>query len=125
MHPGSEGAHAGSEEIFSILKQMRLEKDSLNSIQEERMQMILLLGLIHIWMMLAVWMLRSLSESSVACITGGDFAMQNVLLQMGLRVLAPGGMHICQLHRHIGDAYILLTNDDIFLHVSKLCIVIN
>lgn len=76
-------------------------------------------------MMLEVWMLRSLSESSVACITGGDFAMQNVLLQMGLRVLAPGGMHIRQLHRHIGDAYILLTNDDIFLHVSKLCIVIN
>ena len=29
------------------------------------------------------WMLRSLSESSVACVTS-DFAMQNVLLQMGL-----------------------------------------
>lgn len=46
------------------------------------------------------WMLRSLSESSVACVTG-DFAMQNVLLQMGLRLLAPGGMQIRQLHRYI------------------------
>ncbi|XP_027341785.1 uncharacterized protein LOC113854772 [Abrus precatorius] len=46
------------------------------------------------------WMLRSLSESSVACVTG-DFAMQNVLLQMGLRLLAPGGTQIHQLHRWI------------------------
>ncbi|KAF5729983.1 RNA-binding protein nob1 putative isoform 1 [Tripterygium wilfordii] len=46
------------------------------------------------------WMLRPLSESSVACITG-DFAMQNVLLQMGLRLLAPGGMQIRELHRWI------------------------
>ncbi|KAK7399222.1 hypothetical protein VNO78_10401 [Psophocarpus tetragonolobus] len=46
------------------------------------------------------WMVRSLSESSVACITG-DFAMQNVLLQMGLRLLAPGGTQIHQLHRWI------------------------
>ncbi|XP_004300199.1 PREDICTED: RNA-binding protein NOB1 [Fragaria vesca subsp. vesca] len=46
------------------------------------------------------WMLRSLSESSVACITS-DFAMQNVILQMGLRLLAPGGMQICHLHRWI------------------------
>ncbi|KAI8569481.1 hypothetical protein RHMOL_Rhmol02G0282400 [Rhododendron molle] len=46
------------------------------------------------------WTLRSLSESSVACITS-DFAMQNVLLQMGLRLLAPGGMQIRQLHRWI------------------------
>ncbi|XP_047324201.1 RNA-binding NOB1-like protein [Impatiens glandulifera] len=46
------------------------------------------------------WMLKSLSESSVACITS-DFAMQNVLLQMGLRLLAPGGMQIRQLHRWI------------------------
>lgn len=45
------------------------------------------------------WMLRSLSESSVACITG-DFAMQNVLLQMGLRLVAPGGMQIRELHRY-------------------------
>ncbi|XP_030472448.2 RNA-binding NOB1-like protein [Syzygium oleosum] len=46
------------------------------------------------------WVLRSLSESSVACITG-DFAMQNVILQMGLRLLASGGMQIRQLHRWI------------------------
>lgn len=46
------------------------------------------------------WMLRSLSESAVACITG-DYAMQNVILQMGLRLLAPGGMQIRQLHRWI------------------------
>lgn len=45
------------------------------------------------------WTLRSLSESSVACITG-DYAMQNVLLQMGLRLLAPGGMQIRELHRY-------------------------
>ncbi|KAL3498819.1 hypothetical protein ACH5RR_041551 [Cinchona calisaya] len=44
------------------------------------------------------WMLRSLPESSVACVTG-DYAMQNVLLQMGLRLLAPGGMQIQELHR--------------------------
>lgn len=45
------------------------------------------------------WTLRSLSESSVACITS-DFAMQNVLLQIGLRLLAPGGMQIRELHRY-------------------------
>ncbi|GAB4856874.1 hypothetical protein Ancab_014793 [Ancistrocladus abbreviatus] len=46
------------------------------------------------------WMLRSLSDSSVACVTG-DYAMQNVILQMGLRLLAPGGMQIRELHRWI------------------------
>ncbi|CAM8990501.1 unnamed protein product [Rhodiola kirilowii] len=46
------------------------------------------------------WLLKSLSDSSVACITG-DFAMQNVLLQMGLRLLAPGGMQIRQLQRWV------------------------
>ncbi|KAK4608316.1 hypothetical protein RGQ29_001930 [Quercus rubra] len=46
------------------------------------------------------WMLRSLSESSVACVTS-DFAMQNVLLQMGLHLLAPGGMQIRQLHSSV------------------------
>ncbi|XP_051119583.1 RNA-binding NOB1-like protein isoform X2 [Andrographis paniculata] len=46
------------------------------------------------------WTLRSMSESSVACITS-DFAMQNVLLQMGLRLLAPGGMQIRELHRWV------------------------
>ncbi|KAM7488156.1 hypothetical protein LguiB_025640 [Lonicera macranthoides] len=46
------------------------------------------------------WMLRSLSESNIACVTG-DFAMQNVLLQMGLRLVAPGGMQIRELHRWV------------------------
>ncbi|ONK80038.1 uncharacterized protein A4U43_C01F13110 [Asparagus officinalis] len=46
------------------------------------------------------WMLRSLSDSSVACVTS-DFAMQNVILQIGLRLLAPGGMQIRQLHRWV------------------------
>ncbi|KAJ3693891.1 hypothetical protein LUZ60_009371 [Juncus effusus] len=46
------------------------------------------------------WMLGSLSDSSVACVTA-DFAMQNVLLQIGLHLLAPGGMQIRQLHRWV------------------------
>ncbi|KAI3993988.1 hypothetical protein MKX01_003001 [Papaver californicum] len=46
------------------------------------------------------WALRSLSESCVACVTG-DFAMQNVILQIGLRLLAPGGRQIRELHRWI------------------------
>lgn len=46
------------------------------------------------------WMLRSLSDSTVACITS-DYAMQNVILQIGLRLLAPGGMQIRQLHRWV------------------------
>ncbi|PIN10273.1 hypothetical protein CDL12_17141 [Handroanthus impetiginosus] len=46
------------------------------------------------------WTLRSLSESSVACVTS-DFAVQNVLLQMGLRLLAPAGMQIRELHRWV------------------------
>ncbi|XP_068639645.1 RNA-binding NOB1-like protein [Aristolochia californica] len=46
------------------------------------------------------WTLQSLSDSTVACVTS-DFAMQNVILQMGLRLVAPGGMQIRQLHRWI------------------------
>ncbi|KAL3322485.1 hypothetical protein AABB24_039878 [Solanum stoloniferum] len=46
------------------------------------------------------WMLKSLSESSVACVTA-DYAMQNVILQMGLRLVAPGGMQIRELHRWV------------------------
>ncbi|OAY83800.1 RNA-binding protein NOB1 [Ananas comosus] len=46
------------------------------------------------------WMLRSLSDSTVACVTS-DYAMQNVILQIGLRLLAPGGMQIRQLHRWV------------------------
>ncbi|MQL97973.1 hypothetical protein Taro_030668 [Colocasia esculenta] len=44
--------------------------------------------------------LQSISDSSVACVTS-DFSMQNVILQMGLRLLAPGGMQIRQLHRWV------------------------
>lgn len=45
------------------------------------------------------WMLRPLSDSTVACVTS-DYAMQNVIMQIGLRLLAPGGMQIRQLHRY-------------------------
>ncbi|KAK9825380.1 hypothetical protein WJX81_007035 [Elliptochloris bilobata] len=40
----------------------------------------------------------ALGESSVACVTA-DFAMQNVLLQMGLRLVAPTGAPIHELRR--------------------------
>ncbi|KAL0905116.1 hypothetical protein M5K25_027294 [Dendrobium thyrsiflorum] len=46
------------------------------------------------------WMMRSLSDSTVACITS-DYAMQNVILQIGLRLLAPGGMQIRQLQKWV------------------------
>ena len=36
------------------------------------------------------------SQSSVFCVTA-DFAMQNIILQMGLRLAAPDGRQICQL----------------------------
>lgn len=49
------------------------------------------------------WALRSLSESTVACVTS-DYAMQNVILQIGLRLLAPGGMQIRQMHRYVNSA---------------------
>nr|GMC83160.1 RNA-binding protein NOB1-like [Ipomoea batatas] len=42
----------------------------------------------------------NLNEMEIACITS-DFAMQNVILQMGLRLLAPGGMQIRELHRWV------------------------
>ncbi|KMZ64225.1 hypothetical protein ZOSMA_37G01070 [Zostera marina] len=42
--------------------------------------------------------MKSLSDSTVACVTS-DFAMQNVILQIGLRLLVPGGMQIRKLHR--------------------------
>ncbi|KAI5069949.1 hypothetical protein GOP47_0014292 [Adiantum capillus-veneris] len=46
----------------------------------------------------ASWALHSLSQSKVACITA-DFPMQNVLLQIGLRVVSPNGLQIQQLQR--------------------------
>ncbi|KAK8946462.1 hypothetical protein KSP39_PZI006356 [Platanthera zijinensis] len=45
-------------------------------------------------------LMRSLSDSTIACITS-DYAMQNVILQIGLRLLASGGMQIHQLHRWV------------------------
>ncbi|MCO5609858.1 hypothetical protein L7F22_064090 [Adiantum nelumboides] len=46
----------------------------------------------------ASWALRPLSQSKVACVTA-DFPMQNVLLQIGLRVISPNGLQIQQLQR--------------------------
>lgn len=176
LHLGSEGTHggngiseeSGSEEISSILKQMRLEEDSLNSIQEENGTDVssgrldsdsfpVLEATCDVDANMIgeadevdsinedlnqlefssqtnetvdtshrddasseqSWMLRSLSESSVGCVTG-DFAMQNVILQMGLRLLAPGGMQIRQLHRYIVHLHILLTTDDIFCYIPRV-----
>ncbi|KAK6251290.1 hypothetical protein SCA6_005295 [Theobroma cacao] len=124
----------GDEDLSSILKQMRLEEDSLEALQEAEEVEITVEANVNLSVegnkmdlvneeldQLEMssqtnetvdasytddvsseqsWMLRSLSESSVACVTG-DFAMQNVILQMGLRLLAPGGMQIRQLHRWI------------------------
>ncbi|XP_021280895.1 RNA-binding protein NOB1 [Herrania umbratica] len=124
----------GDEDLSSILKQMRLEEDSLEALQEAEEAEITVEDNVNLSVegdkmdlvneeidQLEMssqtndtvdasytddvsseqsWMLRSLSESSVACVTG-DFAMQNVILQMGLRLLAPGGMQIRQLHRWI------------------------
>jgi len=42
----------------------------------------------------------SAAQSSVASVTA-DFAMQNVILQMGLRLVAPNGMRIKQLSRWV------------------------
>ncbi|KAK0587551.1 hypothetical protein LWI29_024744 [Acer saccharum] len=164
MHPAFEVGHAGkgisdeskiteensgSEQLSSILKQMRVEEDSLNTLQEgsevdnssarldsngtptmeatsdigetviveedevdtikEGLDQLEISSQTNESVTASYadddsseqsWMLRSLSESSVACVTG-DFAMQNVLLQMGLRLVAPGGMQIRQLHRWI------------------------
>lgn len=164
LHMGSEEAHdtngvseeseiiekSCSEDLSSILKQMRLEEDSLKALQEGKVDICSTTHDSDISPVVEAtsdvngnsiveggevdttnedvyqmeissqnnesvdasyvddecseqsWMLRSLSESSVACITG-DYAMQNVILQMGLRLLAPGGMQIRQLHRYVVD----------------------
>ncbi|KAH9290453.1 hypothetical protein KI387_034570, partial [Taxus chinensis] len=44
--------------------------------------------------------LQVFSNSSIACATN-DFAMQNVILQMGLRLLSPNGIQVNQLHRWV------------------------
>jgi len=46
------------------------------------------------------WTIRPSWQSSIACVTG-DFAMQNVILQMGLRLLSPSGIHVRELHRFV------------------------
>lgn len=46
------------------------------------------------------WNIQPFSNSSVACATN-DFAMQNVILQMGLRLLTPSGVRVHQLHRWV------------------------
>ena len=140
LQQSAEEAHSGNG-ISSILKQMRLEEDSVRTLQEAKEAETTVEEAVsddNVNLAVEVdkvdlvneeldqlemsnqtnetvdaddvsseqsWMLRSLSESSVACVTG-DFAMQNVLLQMGLRLLAPGGMQIRQLHRYIIKAYI-------------------
>ncbi|KAJ7538737.1 hypothetical protein O6H91_11G061900 [Diphasiastrum complanatum] len=43
-------------------------------------------------------MLAPLWSSSIACLTT-DYAMQNVILQMGLRLLSPTGVQVRELHR--------------------------
>ncbi|KAL3684673.1 hypothetical protein R1sor_002695 [Riccia sorocarpa] len=46
------------------------------------------------------WTAGPMSTSSVACMTG-DFAMQNVILQMGLRLLSPSGQHVKELNKWV------------------------
>lgn len=141
MESETEGKKNHNGNLSSILKEMRLEEDSLKANEEENVSDVSLMDKSTIDNNLNTtvesdevervnetlneleissesnvsttdapymddnssvqsWTVRSLSESSVACVTG-DFAMQNVLLQMGLRLLAPGGMQIRELHRWI------------------------
>ncbi|CAN7017014.1 unnamed protein product [Brassica oleracea var. botrytis] len=105
------------EELSSILKGIRLEEDSLKALQEEPEETngeddaevdiaseggdtFEASSMADDGSSEQSWSLRALSESSVACITG-DYAMQNVIIQMGLRLLAPGGMQIRQLNRWV------------------------
>ncbi|BFI04742.1 RNA-binding protein NOB1 [Marchantia polymorpha subsp. ruderalis] len=46
------------------------------------------------------WDVGPLWTSSIACMTG-DYAMQNVILQMGLRLLSTSGQHIKELNKWI------------------------
>lgn len=115
----------GAEVISSYLEQMRLAEDTLVSVEEGDDVDEVNGGLDSLEMKSQAseimdasytddisseqsWTLRSLSESSVACVTG-DFAMQNVLLQMGLRLLAPDGMQIRQLQRWIWKCHACYT----------------
>nr|GEX57713.1 RNA-binding protein NOB1 [Tanacetum cinerariifolium] len=101
------------EELSTILDQMRLEEEGVEGNEAENLNE----ELEHLDMTSETnesvdasfvddqsseqsWMLRSLSESTVACVTA-DYAMQNVILQMGLRLVAPGGMQIRELNRWV------------------------
>ncbi|KAJ0260658.1 RNA-binding NOB1-like protein [Hirschfeldia incana] len=94
------------EELSSILKDMRLEEESNGEddtevdIASEDGDTFEASSVADDGSSEQSWSLRALSESSVACITG-DYAMQNVIIQMGLRLLAPGGMQIRQLNRWV------------------------
>lgn len=109
----------GDEELSTVLDKMRLEEESLEACEDGEEEDIENVneGLEQLDITSETnesvdasfvddesseqsWMLRSLSESSVACVTS-DFAMQNVILQMGLRLVAPGGMQIRELHRFV------------------------
>ncbi|KAG6548360.1 hypothetical protein Mapa_010139 [Marchantia paleacea] len=46
------------------------------------------------------WAVGPMWTSSIACMTG-DYAMQNVILQMGLRLLSTSGQHIKELNKWI------------------------
>ncbi|KAF8087633.1 hypothetical protein N665_0573s0006 [Sinapis alba] len=113
----AEDSGKNDEELSSISKDMRLEEDSLKVLQEETnlsngeddTEVVEAEGIDVASEVSSMaddgsseqsWSLRALSESSVACITG-DYAMQNVIIQMGLRLLAPGGMQIRQLNRWV------------------------
>ncbi|CAN8305858.1 unnamed protein product [Cochlearia groenlandica] len=122
---GSCGKDSGKndEDVSSMLKDMRLEEDSSNDLQdgqeETNVEETLINGEDDIEVEEENLEIASeassvaddgngeqslpssdLPKSSVACITG-DYAMQNVILHMGLRLLAPGGMQIRQLRRWI------------------------
>ncbi|XWS61790.1 hypothetical protein CRYUN_Cryun07bG0155800 [Craigia yunnanensis] len=93
----------GDEDLSSILKHMRLEEDSLRALQDAKeVETKVEEAVTDDNVDLAVGDHVDLvnEDVNVACVTG-DFAMQNVLLRMGLRLLAPGGMQIRQLHRWI------------------------
>lgn len=63
-------------------------------------------------------------QSSVASVTA-DFAMQNVILQMGLRLVAPNGMRIKQLSRWVlrCSACFKITKVGSFLSPARLLLV--
>ena len=61
------------------------------------------------------------SQSNVSCVTA-DFAMQNVMLQMGLRVVAPGGLAISRLSRHVLRCSACFLVTKVGLALLRLCL---